>query len=369
MAKLRKDIILAAAKFEKIKKVSNKDIVNLKIGIACNLFTEKKGSVENELTQVGINIQKTLEKEGFKTKFYDFNNIQKVFNELKKDNVDLIFNVCERINNTSLLEPHAASLLDILQIPYTGSNPLTLALCIDKIKVKKLLDFHGIPTPRWDYVFEKTDKVDDSLRYPLIVKPANTDNSIGITNDSVVKNEKELQNRIKYVIDEIKSPALIEEYIEGDEYDVPIIGNNENIRVLPLSRSIFSNLPKGYWHIFPYEAKWDSESVFKKHIITEEPPKRINKGLASLISEIAIDTYNILDCHDYGRVEIKVDKNNNPYVLELNPNPSINIGDCFYRVAPLAGMNYSQFLIEIVKLAINRYQFKPPYYHLQSNIL
>ncbi|MFH1427372.1 MAG: ATP-grasp domain-containing protein, partial [Patescibacteria group bacterium] len=327
------------------------------------------GAVESELTSVGRNVETILKERGYKTTFFDFNNLTKVFNKLKDSNVDLVFNLCERINNSSLLEPHASSIFDIFQLPYTGSNPFTLALCIDKIRVKKLLTYHGIPTSKWDYAYNIEDKIDDELKYPLIVKPANSDNSIGITNNSVVTNKKELKREMEKIIKGLNSPALVEEYIAGDEYDVPIIGSeDDDLRVLPLSRSIFDKLPKGYWHIYPYDSKWGKKSVYSK-IIVEEPAKSGNKKLESLITEISLDTYNILDCHDYGRVEVKVDRNNNPYVLELNPNPSINVNNCLPRVAKLAGMDYGDFLEEIIRMAIKRYKNKPPYYHLQTNTL
>ena len=306
---------------------------------------------------------------GYKISFFDFNDLPKAFNDLKNSDVDLVFNVCERINNSSLLEPHVASILDTLQIPYTGSNPFTLGLCIDKIKVKKLLNYHKIPTPEWDYVYTLDDDIRDDLKYPLIVKPANTDNSIGITNNSIVRNKEELTRQLKVVIEDIGRPALIEEYIEGDEYDVPIIGSaEEDLRVLPLSRSIFDNMPAGKWHIYPFEAKYTDDPDYKT-IVVQRPPKNISKKLEALIGEIALDTYNILDCHDYGRIEIRVDKNNNPYVLELNPNPSLDIEGCFSASAEVIGLDFGDFLEEIIRLAINRYKNNPPYYHLQSSMM
>jgi len=269
-----------------------------------------------------------------------------------------------------LLEPHAASILDTLQIPYTGSNPFTLSLCIDKIRVKKLLSYHNIPTPKWDYAYSINDDIRTDLKYPLIIKPANTDNSIGITNESVVTNRKELIRQLEKVLVEFKRPALIEEYIEGDEYDVSILGSEEDdIRVLPLSRSIFDKMPEGYWHIFPFEAKYSDNSIYKTGISIQRPPKNISKKLIQLLSEIALDTYNILDCHDYGRIEIRVDEHNNPYVLELNPNPSIGKGCCVPEVAKLIGMDYGDFIEEIIRLAIKRYKDHPPYYHLQPNMM
>lgn len=368
-ASLQQDTIIRAIKIENIRRISTKNLRKLHIGIACNIFDGEQGDVEADLMSVGKNIEKTLVDRGYKVSFFDFNNLPKVFNELRTSDVDMVFNVCERINNSSLLEPHAASILDTLQIPYTGSNPFTLSLCIDKIRVKKLLAYHDIPTPRWDYAYTMDDDIDEELKYPLIIKPGNTDNSIGITNDSVVVNKRELKKQLEKIILKLGRPALIEEYIEGDEYDVSIMGSDEtDLRILPLSRSMFDKMPKGYWHIYPFEAKWKDSSVYNK-IVTQRPPKNISKRLESLISEISLDTYNILDCHDYGRVEVRVDKNDNPYVLELNPNPSININDCVPYVAELTGLDYGDFLEEIISMAVKRYKNKPPYYHLQTNIM
>ncbi len=368
-ASLQQDTILRAIKIENIRRVSTKNLRKLHIGIACNIYTGGSGDVEADLMSVGKNIEKTLLERDYKVSFFDFNNLPKVFSDLRNSDVDMVFNVCERINNSSLLEPHAAAILDTLQIPYTGSNPFTLSLCIDKIRVKKLLAYHDIPTPQWDYAYTMDDDIDEDLKYPLIVKPGNTDNSIGITNESVVVNKRELKKQLEKIILKLGRPALIEEYIEGDEYDVSILGSDEtDLKILPLSRSIFDKMPRGYWHIYPFDAKWKEKSAYKK-IQTQRPPKNISKRLESLISEIALDTYNILDCHDYGRVEIRVDKNDNPYVLELNPNPSININDCVPAVAELTGLNYGDFLEEIISMAIKRYKNKPPYFHLQTNIM
>ncbi|MFA7169365.1 MAG: ATP-grasp domain-containing protein [Candidatus Paceibacterota bacterium] len=358
-------------KIEKIQRMDVEDQRSLHIGIACNLYNEDgDGTVETELTSIGLHIEKALKDRGYRVSFFDFNDVSKAFNDLKGSDVDLVFNVCERINNSSLLEPHVASLLDVLEIPYTGSNPFTLSLCIDKIRVKKLLSYHKIPTPEWDYIYSLEDKVREDLKYPLIVKPANTDNSIGITNDSIVTNEKELQKQLWCVVEKLGRPALIEEYIEGDEYDVSILGSEEDdLRVLPLSRSVFDEMPEGYWHIYPFESKYGEEELYKKYITVQRPPKNISKKLEAVISEIALDTYNILDCHDYGRVEIRVDKNGNPYVLELNPNPTIDLMSCVPAVAGLTGMEYGDFLEEIIRMAIKRYKNRPPYYHLQANLI
>ncbi len=173
VASLGKTMPPRSAKIEKIRQLSLENQRNLHIGIACNIYSGSGGSeVEQDLMSVGKNIEKALLSRGYKVTFFDLNDPHAVFNAVPKSNVDFIFNVCERVNDSSLLEPHAAALFDILQIPYTGSNPFSLALCIDKIRMKKLLHFHGIPTPRWDYAYEMDDEISDELRFPLIVKPA-----------------------------------------------------------------------------------------------------------------------------------------------------------------------------------------------------
>ena len=359
--------IIQSARIEKVRGLDPTAGKGLHVGILCNIFSEEAGeetAVHKDLTSVGLNIQKAVESKGHRVTFFDMNETPLPFNKIAESNVDVIFNVCERINNSSLLEPHAAAILDCLGTPYTGSNPLTLALCIDKVKVKKLLEHAGLPTPRFDYVFSKDEPIREDLRYPLMVKLANTDNSIGISNDSVVTSLKQLKDQVAMLLEKYNRPVLIEEYIEGDEVDVSIMGNESRVKVLPLSRSVFDDLPKGTWGIYPFQAKWDDNSVYEK--IRVERPAKYSQKLSALISEICLDAYNIVDCHDYARVEVRVDKQGNPYILEVNPNPSINRGDCVPNCAEMTGLSYEDFIEDILREAILRYRARPPYYHLQS---
>jgi D-alanine--D-alanine ligase len=358
--------ILQSARIEKVRGFDFGKKA-LHVGILCNIFDAEggeEGAVHADLTSVGRNIQKAVESKGHRVTFFDMNETPLPFEKIANANVDMIFNVCERINNSSLLEPHAAAILDCLGIPYTGSNPLTLALCIDKIKVKKILEQHGLPTPKFDYVFQKDEPIREDLRYPLMVKLANTDNSIGISNQSVVTSLKALKDQVAMLLEKYNRPVIIEEFIEGDEVDVSIMGNEGRVKVLPLSRSIFDDLPKGTWGIYPFQAKWESESVYEK--IKVERPAKYTQKLSALISEICLDAYRIFDCHDYARIEVRVDRSGNPYILEINPNPSINDGDCVPACAEVVGQKYADFIEEIMKECILRYRAKPPYYHLQS---
>ena len=361
VASTQKKALLSRARLEKLKTISYRNQRGLHIGIACDLYHE----LEKNTNDPAALIQRRLERQSYRVSRFDLNNLQKTLYDLEKLDVDFIFNLCEKIHDTSLLEPHAAALFDILQIPYSGSNPYTLSLCIDKIQVKKLLTFHGIPTPKWDYAYSMDDQLTVDLRYPLIVKPSNSDNSFGITNDSVVMNQKDLKRQLSQVIETFQRPALIEEYIEGDEFDVCLLGNDDNVEVLPLVRSIFDKMPKGYWHIYSSNLKTGKDEKAAASIRVEKPAK-VSKKLDNLLSEIALDVYNIVGCFDYGKVEIRVDKNGNPYVLELNPNPPLD-SDAFLPIAAkLAGYSYEALIEEIILLGVNRYKDKPPFYHLQS---
>jgi len=369
-ARLTRRAVIGAARIEHIRTLPLEKQRNLHVGIASNGFAGSENPIEAELTSDAEAIAGTLAERGYRTTFLDFNHPFEAAQQIQDDKIDIVFNLCERINHSSLLEPHAASLLDILQVPYTGSNPFTLSLCLDKIRVKKLFAYHRIPTPRWDYLYEADDSFDENFPLPAIVKPANSDSSIGITNDSVVDNPAALRERIRYVLQDLKRPALIEEFVDGDEYDVSILGNwDDKQRILPLSRSVFAGLPEGYWHMYPYEAKFMGSEVHKKGIEVQRPPKGVAGKLTSLISEMALDALNVVGCSDYGRVEVRVDRNGNPCVLEVNPNPSIGPTDCVPAVARLAGMDYGDFLEEILRLAIRRYRDRPPYYHLQMTTL
>ena len=187
------------------------------------------------------------------------------FEKIANANVDMIFNVCERINNSSLLEPHAAAILDCLGIPLHGLQPVDLGAVHRQDQGQEDSRAARPAHPKFDYVFEKNEPIREDLQYPLMVKLANTDNSIGISNLSVVTSLKALKDQVAMLIDKYNRPVLIEEFIEGDEVDVSIMGNEERVKVLlPLSRSIFDDLPKGTWGIYPFQAKWESTSVYEK---------------------------------------------------------------------------------------------------------
>jgi D-alanine-D-alanine ligase len=357
-AVLNTNLILQNAKFEKVRLISLENQRNLQIGVTGSSHDGEPDNMGSELQHSTESIIKTLRERGYRVRFFDFNNVSKAMSDLRRSDVDLVFNAYEQIDSHTGTKAQITAILEALGIPYTGSRSLDLGLCQDKIRFKKLLSFHNIPTPKWHYAYGLHDKISSDLRYPLIVKPGDVDNSIGITKESVVKNLKELEKQRKLIVNDLHCPALVEEYIPGDEYHVSILGNDkETVRVLPLARSIFKRMPKGYPHIYSYEAKWKQRknSIYKK-ITVQCPPKNISPKLEALITEIALDTYNILHCQDYGRVGIRVDAEDNPYVIEVDPNPIFSLHNEMPRVAGLIGLSYGDLLEEIIGLAVRRYK-------------
>ena len=350
-----KNILMRVAKIEKVKKVLLKNQRSLRVALVGNVYD----TVENLDKNVPVRIiWESLVKCGYDVVFFNTDDMPKVLDRIKKIDPDIIFNATEELLvglDTTRAQITAA--LESLHIPITGSESMNLAICQNKILVKKILNFHNIPTPNWDYVYKLTDNIKNDLQYPLIIKPALGSNSFGITNDSVVYNHKDRDRQIKKIILQLKTPALIEEYIEGDEYEVSVLGNSDDdFRVLPLARSIFVKKP-GVYPIHSYESN-NFQELNKKKPHFELPVRKINKKFESLLSEIALDTYTVLHCQDYGRVEIRTDKEDNPYVLEIDNNPSLFPNSNIIKAANLIRLSYSDLLEDIIRMTINRFKNK-----------
>ncbi|KKQ27359.1 MAG: D-alanine-D-alanine ligase-like protein [Candidatus Magasanikbacteria bacterium GW2011_GWC2_37_14] len=352
-AVITKNKLIKSAKIERLKRSTLEGQRNLHIGILSRSF-ENEISDQYSMNEIE-NFSTILKNKGYKTSIFLAADPIKTATELQQSSVDVVLNLCEEINGSNIYEPHMAAILDLLQIPYTGSDYLALSLCMDKIKMKKLLNYHDIPTANWDYVTSVDEEIDSSLKYPLIVKPSNKDGSVGITINSVVINEQQLREQIKIIINEYHSAALVEEYIEGEEYDACILGNDDNnLRVMPLTRIMFDKMPPGNWNFYPYEMKWGNHPTYNENNVTLECPAKTDKRLQALITEIAIDTYRILGCRDYGRVEFRVDKEGNPFVIEINPNPTLDTENDFVDSAKLINLEYADLIEEIIWLAIER---------------
>ncbi len=298
-------------------------------------------------------IVKKLESVGFKA--YSLNikdNLDLMLKNLKEEKPDTIFNFVEIYKDNPRLEMNVVGLFELIGIPYTGAPSMGLANCQNKMLAKRLLSSAGIRIPHFFIVHAKSERYSHKLKYPLLVKPAFEDASVGIENDSIVSNGVQLRKRIEHVLKQYNQPALVEEFIEGRELNVAVMGD-KRLRVLPISEIDFSEMPDHLHNIVSYQAKWDPhhESYHKTIPIC---PAHLPKNIEKKAKELAFKAFKVMGCRDYARVDMRLSKDNKLYVLEVNPNPDITEGAGFMRSAHHAGMTYAQALKRIVKFALGR---------------
>ncbi|MBW3012456.1 ATP-grasp domain-containing protein [Candidatus Woesearchaeota archaeon] len=328
----------------------------MKVAVLSNVFKDfENKEVEEDLTQVGKAVLESLTKFGYEVSFFDVN--ERTFEKLRKADIDIAFNVCERFNGSSFHEPHVAAMLELLGIPYTGSSPMTLALCMNKSRVKEILTHNGIPTPKFQVFDTRYKKLDPELKFPLIVKPNCMDNSIGITKNAIVRNEAQLRKRISYILRMYNQPALVEEYIFGREFAVGVLGNGTDAEVLPIFEHSFEQYEDRDFRILDYDSKWAQTSGEYMYVL-EHCPAKLPKYIEQRIKKICLDVHKLLDVRDYGRVDLRLAQDGTPYVLEMNPNPGISV-DCQIPIAAKSlGLTYHEMIHEIFKKALDRYKIK-----------
>ncbi len=279
-------------------------------------------------------------------------DVSAVAQKIQAARFDLIFNLCEEFQGNTRWEMHLAALLEVLEKPFTGSSALTLGLSQDKGKTKSLLAHFGVPTPGYQVWDRRRRQSLSRLKFPLIVKPVREDASLGIGSDALTRDEEALATQVKKIHKVYGQPALIEEYIEGRELNVSILGEEEP-EVLPISEIDFSTMPPEYPRICGYAAKWLEDSEEFKHTVPRCPadlPPEIEKK----VKEVSLQAYRILDCRDYARVDLRLDSDGTPYILEINANPDISPDAGISRSAKNAGYSYAEFIGKIVQLAAAR---------------
>ncbi len=264
-----------------------------------------------------------------------------------------VFNLCEEINGKCELEMCIAGLLELMGIPYTGSDPFALGLALNKFHVKQILRSAGIPTARGfvRYPGQKRS-IPRGMRFPMIVKPSRQDASLGINSRSVCHDVEQLEKQILYIHEVYEQEALVEEYLDGREFNVSVIGDQDP-EVLAISEICFDGLPDGEPKIVSYRAKWDEESPLYS---STKPmcPANLSKRLENRIKDIAIRSHICVGCRDYARVDMRTDARGNLYVLEVNPNPDISPKAGFARAARAAGYTYAEMILRISEAAMER---------------
>jgi D-alanine-D-alanine ligase len=281
-------------------------------------------------------------------------NFDTMLDALRTIKPDVVMNLVEFFRDDAELEHDVPALFELLDIEYTGNRPLALSLCQKKPQAKALLMAHGLPVPRGLVVTDiaQIDSID--LKFPIMVKPAYDDASGGIDTGSVVHDKAALRARITRVVDEHKQAALVEEYIDGREIHCAILGD----KPLPLYEMQFKGgtddqgkpLPK----IITYRAKWDPYSRDHHAVQGVCPAPDLDAATARLIEDTAMKAYRALNCRDYARVDMRLDANNQPYILEVNPNPDLAESCAFHMSAIAAGRDYPQMIRELIDLALKR---------------
>lgn len=269
-----------------------------------------------------------------------------------KSKADLIFNLVESYAGDDTKDMNVAAFLDLVGKRYTGSGPRALHLAQDKAIAKKIVQFHGLNTPDslvWDH--GRLGHAQD-VRFPLIVKPASEDGSIGIDQGAVVTSIKELMERIEYINHEFDSPALVEEFIEGREIYVAVIGNGKP-EALPAVELDLSKLPDDMPKIAGYEVKFDRDSDAYK-MTKSAVATTLDEETSSRLGEAAVTAYRALHLRDYGRIDMRLTAEGKIYVIEANPNPWLASSAEFAMAARAAGRTYTQLIGEIVDLAMAR---------------
>jgi D-alanine-D-alanine ligase len=302
-------------------------------------------------------IQVALHESGFRAELLGLHgrDVFTVFERVRADPPDLVFNLCESMAGDARNEPTFVGLLDLFGVPYTGADLVALALCLHKRRTKEILIARGVATPPYRFLAD-LDALDDpaldGLDYPWFVKLAHEDASVGITQDNRVATAAALRQRARELMLEYHQGVLAERYIEGRELNVTLIGNPPAVDVLPLHEIDFAAMPPDRPRIVSYAAKWDERHV--DYVGTKPVPLRgASPELVDSVERTARAAWDALGLRDYGRIDLRVD-GDGPWVIDVNPNPDISPDAGVARAARLAGMSYPQLIARITRVAQQR---------------
>ncbi len=281
---------------------------------------------------------------------------ERAFQKFIENRPFFVFNMAEGLHGVSR-EAQIPAMLELLHIPYLGSDPLTLALCLDKARTKEILSYHRIPNAPFTLIHAMDEFEDARVKFPAMVKPLHEGSSKGIYNSCVVKNPEELEREVRLVLSNYHQPALIEEFLPGREFTAALLGNGDDVRVLPIVEIMFDALPPGMNPIYSYEAKWIWDRSDKPLDIFECPAK-ITADLRDQIESVCRQAYKVLNCRDWARIDLRLDARGVPHILEVNPLPGIlprpEDNSCFPKAARAAGMSYNQLINTVLDHAMTR---------------
>ena len=330
------------------------------------LFWEERNQEGTEHDEVVDEVAGALSEGGHKTSLIGINDdLRELLDELDNKRPDLVFNLCERFADNDTYEMHVTAVLAMLGQPFTGTGPAGMALRQDKAVTKKLLKFHGVPFPNYATFDNDNLEFAGKMRFPLFVKPLHGDTSFGIDDSSLVTEYSKLVERIGFIQTQLKVPALVEEYIEGREFYVGILGNN-SVEILPVMELDFAKLPGEYPRIYGHEAKSDPTSPQFGSVNAIVATELLPEVRARLIMAGREAAY-ALKVRDYARVDVRLSADGIPMVVEVNANPYLERTSAFALAALQAGMGYTTLINRIVEIAKKRWEPTPFLRELQKN--
>lgn len=273
-------------------------------------------------------------------------------NEIESWKPHVAFNLLEEFHGVSLYDQHVASYLELMRQPYTGCNPRGLMLSHDKALGKQVLTYHRILTPKF-IVYERRRAIQPArrIRYPLLVKSASEEGSVGIAQASLVNNDDELKERVRFVHQHVQSDALVEEYIEGRELYVGIVGN-QRLQSFPIWELRFTKSGDSVPFIATAKVKWDADYQEKLGVETSKALDMPAATAESIVRQ-CIRTYRALHLTGYARIDLRLSADGRAYVLEANPNPDLSIGEDFAESARASGLAYEDLLQRIMTLGMS----------------
>jgi D-alanine-D-alanine ligase len=289
---------------------------------------------------------------------------------LRRAEPDIVFNMAEGLRGPNR-EAHVPAICEFYGIPYTGSDPYTLALCLDKRRTKETLAYHEIPTAPFAVVAHADDLEQlvaavrrggrhrrALLHLPLFVKPVHEGSSKGITERNLCETLDDVETRIMELLEQYAQPVLVEAYLPGMEFTCAVLGNGAQARVLPLIAMRFDALPDGARPIYGFEAKWLWDGP-DHQLELYDCPARIDPALERRIVGVTLDAYHALGCRDWSRIDVRLDAAGIPNVVEANPLPGVlpdpKDNSCMPKAARAAGMSYDELIQACVLAAAERW--------------
>ncbi len=264
---------------------------------------------------------------------------------------DIAFNLLEEFDGVAVYDQHVVSYLELLHVPYTGCNPRGLMLARDKALTKKMLSFHRIPYPKFIEVPQgRVVRRPKGLAFPLIVKSTTEEASLGISQASIVEDDEKLRERVAFIHHSVGSGALIEQYVEGREFYVGVIGNG-HLQALPVWELILDKLPDDARRIATERVKWSRKYQLKYEIVSQEATQ-LPAGKSEEIQHLAKRVYRVLGLNGYARIDMRMAPGGQLYVLEANPNPQIAYREDFADSAEHAGYQYEELLQELLNVGL-----------------